>query len=163
MTYEYKAKVAVCSGIRTKQSTQSEHHVELLNIKPVNIVWWREIGQLSLPNLWSLLPLKTAITISSRERNFGVDIVGVVDHSVFVTQEMLVYKCIYWYRLGKIGSWMLWFKHRDKSIRGRSCVKLEAQVKRTVNRLMFVIQIIRCYCLFCYYTFLKNKDNSYLF
>jgi hypothetical protein len=32
MTYE--AKVAVSSEIRTKHSTQSEHHVELLNVKP---------------------------------------------------------------------------------------------------------------------------------
>jgi hypothetical protein len=30
----YKAKVAACSEIRTKHSTQSEHHVELLNVKP---------------------------------------------------------------------------------------------------------------------------------
>ena len=30
----YKAKVAVCSEIRTKQSTQSEHNVEFLNVKP---------------------------------------------------------------------------------------------------------------------------------
>jgi len=32
----YKAKVAVCSEIRTKHSTQSEHHVEFLffNFKP---------------------------------------------------------------------------------------------------------------------------------
>jgi hypothetical protein len=30
----YKAKVAVCSEIRTKHSTQSEDHVELLNVKP---------------------------------------------------------------------------------------------------------------------------------
>ena len=29
----YKAKV-VCSEIRTKPSTQSEHHVEFLNVKP---------------------------------------------------------------------------------------------------------------------------------
>ena len=29
----YKAKVAVCSDIRTKDSTQSERHVEFLNIK----------------------------------------------------------------------------------------------------------------------------------
>ena len=29
-----KAKVAVCSDIRTKQSTQSEHNVEFLNVKP---------------------------------------------------------------------------------------------------------------------------------
>ena len=29
-----KAKVAVCSDIRTKLSTQSEHDVELLNVKP---------------------------------------------------------------------------------------------------------------------------------
>ena len=32
----YKAEVAVCSDIRTKHSTQSEHHVEFLNVKP----WW---------------------------------------------------------------------------------------------------------------------------
>ena len=28
----YKAKVAVCSDIRTKHSTQGEHHVEFLNV-----------------------------------------------------------------------------------------------------------------------------------
>ena len=32
----YKAKVAVCSEIRTKHLTQSEHHVEFLNVK----TWW---------------------------------------------------------------------------------------------------------------------------
>ena len=30
----YKAKVAVCSDIRTKQSTLSEQHVEFLNVQP---------------------------------------------------------------------------------------------------------------------------------
>jgi hypothetical protein len=30
----YKAEVAVCSEIRTKHSTQSKQHVELLNVKP---------------------------------------------------------------------------------------------------------------------------------
>jgi len=30
----YRAKVAVWSEIRTKHSTQTEHHVELLNVKP---------------------------------------------------------------------------------------------------------------------------------
>jgi len=30
----YKAKVAVCSQIRTKHLTQSEHHVEFLNVNP---------------------------------------------------------------------------------------------------------------------------------
>ena len=30
----YKAKVAVCSDIRTKHSKQSERHVEFLNVKP---------------------------------------------------------------------------------------------------------------------------------
>ena len=30
----YKAKVAVCSDIRTKHSTQSERHVEFLKVKP---------------------------------------------------------------------------------------------------------------------------------
>jgi len=29
----YKAKVAVCSEIRSKHSTQSEHRVEFLNVK----------------------------------------------------------------------------------------------------------------------------------
>ena len=32
----YKAKVSVCSDIRTKHSTQSERHVEFLNVK----TWW---------------------------------------------------------------------------------------------------------------------------
>jgi len=31
----YKAKVAAYSQIRTKHATQSEHHVEFLNVKPV--------------------------------------------------------------------------------------------------------------------------------
>jgi len=30
----YKAKAAVCSEIRSKHSTQSEHHVEFWNVKP---------------------------------------------------------------------------------------------------------------------------------
>jgi len=30
----YIAKFTVCSEIRTKRSTQSEHHVEFLNVKP---------------------------------------------------------------------------------------------------------------------------------
>ena len=30
----YKAKVAVCSEIRTKHSMQREDHVEILNFKP---------------------------------------------------------------------------------------------------------------------------------
>jgi len=30
----YKANAAVCPEIRTKQSTQSEHHVEFFNVKP---------------------------------------------------------------------------------------------------------------------------------
>jgi len=29
----YKAKVALCSEIRTKHSTQSEHHVEFWNVE----------------------------------------------------------------------------------------------------------------------------------
>jgi len=31
----YKAKAAVCSEIRTKHSTQSEHHVEVWNVKTI--------------------------------------------------------------------------------------------------------------------------------
>ena len=30
----YTAKVAICSEIRTKHSTQSEHRLEFLNVKP---------------------------------------------------------------------------------------------------------------------------------
>jgi hypothetical protein len=30
----YIAKVVVCSEFRTKQWTQSEHHLESLNVKP---------------------------------------------------------------------------------------------------------------------------------
>ena len=30
----YKVNAADCSEIRTKHSMQSEHHVELLNVKP---------------------------------------------------------------------------------------------------------------------------------
>jgi len=30
----YKARVVVCSEIRTKHITQGEHHVEFLNVKP---------------------------------------------------------------------------------------------------------------------------------
>jgi hypothetical protein len=30
----YKAKVAACSEIRTKQSKQNERHVEFLSVKP---------------------------------------------------------------------------------------------------------------------------------
>jgi len=30
----YKAKVAVCSEIRTKHSSQRENHVEFFNFKP---------------------------------------------------------------------------------------------------------------------------------
>jgi len=30
----YKGKAAVCSEIRTKHPTQSEHHVESFNVKP---------------------------------------------------------------------------------------------------------------------------------
>ena len=30
----YKAKVAVCSDIRTKHSTHTEHHVQFLNVNP---------------------------------------------------------------------------------------------------------------------------------
>jgi len=32
----YKSNVPVCSEILTKHSTQSEHHVEFLNVNPLN-------------------------------------------------------------------------------------------------------------------------------
>jgi hypothetical protein len=33
----YKAKVGFFSEIRKKHSTQSEHHVEILNVKPAGM------------------------------------------------------------------------------------------------------------------------------
>jgi hypothetical protein len=33
----YKEKVAVCSEIHIKQSTQSDHHLEFFNVKPDGI------------------------------------------------------------------------------------------------------------------------------
>jgi hypothetical protein len=33
----YKGNATVCSEIRTKLSTQSEHHVEFLNVKPAGM------------------------------------------------------------------------------------------------------------------------------
>jgi hypothetical protein len=41
----YKAKVAVCSEIHEKRSTQSEHHVEFLNVKPVGGCWWGNLRE----------------------------------------------------------------------------------------------------------------------
>ena len=46
----YKAKVAICSDIRTKHSPQSEHHIEFLNVIP---------GGRS-PD-WALVPAKTGL------------------------------------------------------------------------------------------------------
>jgi hypothetical protein len=40
----YKERVAVCSEIRTKHSTQSEHHVEVLNV--INLVVRKETARL---------------------------------------------------------------------------------------------------------------------
>ena len=48
----YKAKVAVCSDIRTKHSTQSERHVEFLNVKP----WWNVNKPLGFKRLTASLP-----------------------------------------------------------------------------------------------------------
>ena len=42
----YKAKVAVYSEIRTKHSTQSEHHVEYLNVnllKPKTYIMYKQL------------------------------------------------------------------------------------------------------------------------
>jgi hypothetical protein len=48
----YKAKVAVCSDIRTKHSAQSEHHAELLDDK----TWWyvkKPLGFKRLNRSWT--------------------------------------------------------------------------------------------------------------
>ena len=47
----YKVTVAVCAEIRTKHSTQSEHHVECLNVKP----WWYVEKPLDLKMLTAIL------------------------------------------------------------------------------------------------------------
>ena len=50
-----KAKVAVCSDIRTKHSTQSERHVEFLSVKP----WWYGKKPLGFKRLKTLSPSQT--------------------------------------------------------------------------------------------------------
>ena len=52
----YKAKVAYCSDIRTKHSTQSEHHVERLNVKP----WWYVKKPLGFKRLTDTYPVGKA-------------------------------------------------------------------------------------------------------
>ena len=54
----YKAKVAVCSDIRTKHLTQSERHEEFLNIKTLwyakqplgfkRLTYWTPLGHVGL-------------------------------------------------------------------------------------------------------------------
>jgi hypothetical protein len=51
----YKAKVAVCSEIRKKHSTQSEHHVEFLML---NLVVRRETARLLKVNSAKTFHLK---------------------------------------------------------------------------------------------------------
>ena len=51
----YKGKVAVCSEIRTKHTTQSEHHVEFLNVK---LVVHTETARLcKVNNIWDTVEL----------------------------------------------------------------------------------------------------------
>jgi hypothetical protein len=45
----YKAKVAVCSDIHTKYSTQSERHVEFLFVK----TWWNGKKPLGFKRLFN--------------------------------------------------------------------------------------------------------------
>ena len=54
----YKAKVAVLSDIRTKHSTQSEHHVEILNVK----TWWYVKKPLGFKRLIFLKWVATLLT-----------------------------------------------------------------------------------------------------
>jgi len=48
----YKAKFAVCSEIRTKHSTQSEHHVEFWNVWG----WWYIEKPLGFKRLKQIFP-----------------------------------------------------------------------------------------------------------
>ena len=50
----YKAKVAICSDIRTKHSMKGERHVEFFNIKP----WWYVKKPLGFKRLTLIPPLK---------------------------------------------------------------------------------------------------------
>jgi hypothetical protein len=67
----YKTQVAVCSKIRTKHSTQSEHHVEFLIVKPggvglvaryeldgpvIEFRWGRDFSHASIPALGPTQP-----------------------------------------------------------------------------------------------------------
>jgi hypothetical protein len=47
----YKAKVAVCSQIHRKHSTQREHHVEFFNVKPAGTVRKETAGLQKVANM----------------------------------------------------------------------------------------------------------------
>jgi hypothetical protein len=48
----YKAKVAVCSEIRTKHSMQSEHHVEFRYVKNLGVETTRLTRHSSSAGIW---------------------------------------------------------------------------------------------------------------
>ena len=55
----YKAKVAVCSDIRTKHSKQSEHHVEIFECSN----WWhvkKPLGVKRLIIVWKIKKMTVA-------------------------------------------------------------------------------------------------------
>ena len=62
----YKAKVAVCSDIHTKHSTQSERHVEFLNVK----LGWYVKKPLGVKRLTTVTHTKLLFTDVSAARKY---------------------------------------------------------------------------------------------
>jgi len=68
----YKAKVAVCSEIRTKHSTQSEHHVEFLNVKLLKPTGYVMHRQFNIQQLYALSTLYLCVLYLSENKQWLV-------------------------------------------------------------------------------------------
>ena len=74
----YKAKVLVCSDIRTKRSTQSEHHVEFLNVNLLATDFFFQILAHPVFKMWVIQkPNKVALW---NKRHFEEEKMEIVQH-----------------------------------------------------------------------------------
>jgi len=64
----YKAKLAVCYEIRTKHSTQSEHHVEFLNVNHLKPTCYVMHQQFNIQQLYALPTLYLCVLYLSQNK-----------------------------------------------------------------------------------------------
>ena len=75
----YKAKVAVCSEIRTKHSTQSERHVEFLNVNLLNPTGYVMYQQFKIQQLYALPTLYLCVLYLSENKQRLVPLTAKTD------------------------------------------------------------------------------------